>query len=169
MSLFNRMTLQSVLALGLCATLAACGFKLRASAELPFATLHNGMKVGSELSDEFIRQARISSNTKLVANRSRAQASLEMIKESREKEAVSFSPSGRPREYLLRYRVNFRVRDNSGVEVLEPTEILLRRYITTTDIEVLSAQLEEEFLYKEMQKDMAQQIIRRLSVLKLAQ
>lgn len=147
--------------------LSACGFKLRASAELPFTTLYNGMKAGSTLSDEFNRQARISSNTRLVTNRSNAQASLELIKESREKEAVSFSPSGRPREYLLRYRVNFRVRDKTGVEVLEPTEILLRRYITTTDIEVLSAQLEENFLYNEMQKDMAQQIIRRLSVLQI--
>ena len=164
----KRIALRILFVLIVSATLSACGFKLRANAELPFTTLHNGMKAGTELSDEFNRQARISSTTILVANRSRAQASLEMIKESREKEAVSFSPSGRPREYLLRYRVNFRVRDKSGVEVLEPTEILLRRYITTTDIEVLSAQLEEDFLYKEMQKDMAQQIIRRLSVLKLS-
>lgn len=164
--MFNS-PLRLFLVLALSATLAACGFKLRANAELPFTTLHNGMKAGTELSDEFNRQARISSTTTLVANRSRAQASLEMIKETREKEAVSFSPSGRPREFLLRYRVNFRVRDKSGVEVLEPTEILLRRYITTTDIEVLSAELEEDFLYKEMQKDMAQQIIRRLSVLKI--
>ncbi len=149
--------------------LGACGFQLRASAELPFTTLYNGMKAGSTLSDEFSRQARISSNTQLVTDSSRAQASLELINEAREKEAVSFSPSGRPREYLLRYRVSFRVRDNTGVEVLEPTEILLRRYITTTDIEVLSAQLEEDFLYNEMQKDIAQQIIRRLSVLKIEQ
>lgn len=144
---------------------SACGYTLRGSAELPFSTLYNGINRDSVLADEFNRQARIASNTELVANRSRAQAAVEVTTESREKEAVSFSPSGRPREYLLRYRVTFQVRDANGVSLLEPTEILLRRYITTTDVEVLSAQLEEDFLYREMQTDMVQQILRRISVI----
>ncbi|MGC1441479.1 MAG: LPS assembly lipoprotein LptE, partial [Burkholderiaceae bacterium] len=141
-------------------------FTLRSSAELPFTTLFNGMNPDTVLADEFNRQARIASKTEFVANRSRAEAAVEVTTETREKEAVSFSPSGRPREYLLRYRVVFQVRDTNGVALLEPTEIVLRRYITTSDVEVLSAQLEEDFLYREMQTDMAQQILRRISVVK---
>jgi LPS-assembly lipoprotein len=146
--------------------LSACGFTMRGSAELPFRTLYNGISSDSVLADEFNRQARIASGTELVTNRSRAEAAIEVTRESRAKEAVSFSPSGRPREYLLRYQVTFQVRDANGVALLEPTEISLRRYITTTDVEVLSAQLEEEFLYREMQTDMAQQILRRISVVR---
>lgn len=151
---------------GFSLNLAACGFALRGSAELPFRTLYNGITPGSVLADEFNRLARIASGTELVSNRSRAEAAVEVTSESREKEAVSFSPSGRPREYLLRYQVVFQVRDNNGTALIEPTQISLRRYITTTDVEVLSAQLEEEFLYVEMQTDMAQQILRRLSVVR---
>ena len=75
--------------------------------------------------------------------------------------------SGSPREYELRYRVRFRVVDPKGVTILRPTEILLRRYITTTDVEVLAEELEEEFLYRSMQRDMVQQILRRLAAIDL--
>lgn len=162
---YQRWIAGAVLGLALL-TLNACGFTMRGSADLPFRTLYNGISPGSVLADEFNRQARIASGTELVANRSRAEAAVEVTQESRAKEAVSFSPSGRPREYLLRYQVTFQVRDASGVALLEPTQISLRRYITTTDVEVLSAQLEEEFLYREMQTDMAQQMLRRISVVR---
>ncbi len=145
--------------------LQACGFRLRKSAELPYSTLFNGLGGNSGLSSEFNRQIRVAGGTTVVTNQSDAQATIELISEDRQKEAVSFSTSGRPREYELRYEVKFRVRDNAGVEVLQPTEIALRRYITTTDVELLAEELEEEFLYREMQTDMVQQMLRRLAAI----
>ncbi|MGH1357456.1 MAG: LPS assembly lipoprotein LptE [Burkholderiaceae bacterium] len=146
------------------AALSACGFKLRQSVDLPFATLFNGLGSGG-LSNEFSRQIRVAAATRLVTNQSDADATIKLLTENRQKEAVSFSTSGRPREYELRYVVKFRVRDREGVEVLRPTEIELRRYITTTDVELLAEELEEEFLYREMQTDMVQQILRRLAAI----
>lgn len=143
----------------------ACGFTLRKSAELPYSTLFNGLGGNSGLSSEFSRQIRVAGGTALVTNQSDAEATIELVSENRQKEAVAFSTSGRPREYELRYEVKFRVRDKAGVEVLRPTEIALRRYITTTDVELLAEELEEEFLYREMQTDMVQQMLRRLAAI----
>ncbi len=147
------------------AAMSACGFKLRDSADLPFRTVANGIPPGSGLATEFSRQIRVAGATTLVANRQDADAVVLLVSENRDKEAVSFSPSGRPREYELRYRAVFRVLDRTGVEVMSPTQILLRRYITTTDVELLAEQLEEEFLYREMQGDMVQQLMRRLAAI----
>ena len=154
-------------ALAALAPLSACGFKLRQSADLPFARVYNALGRGSGLSNAFATQVRIAGDTKLVDDRAAADAVVELVGEQREKEAVSFSVSGSPREYELRYRVRFRVVDPKGVTILRPTEILLRRYITTTDVEVLAEELEEEFLYRSMQRDMVQQILRRLAAIDL--
>lgn len=148
----------------LAAAAGGCGFKLRESADLPFATLYSGLTPGSTLAAEFARQAR--RGTTLVDSPDKAEAALILVSENRDKEAVSFSRSGRPREYELRYSVQFRVVASDGSELLGPTRIALRRYLTTTDLEQLSEELEEAFLYSEMQSDMVQQILRRLSAIK---
>ena len=46
-------------------------------------------------------------------------------------------------------------------------EILLIRDITATDIEIVSKQQEEELLYREMQSDLVQQLLRRLAAIRL--
>lgn len=160
----RRSLLSGLTLLGLVAV-HGCGFKLRDSVDLPFETLFNALGTGG-LSSEFNRQIRVAVATTIVTNRDEAQVSIDLISENRQKEAVSFSTSGRPREYELRYAVKFRVRDRELIELLRPTEIELRRYITTTDVELLAEQLEEEFLYREMQSDMVQQMIRRLAAIK---
>jgi LPS-assembly lipoprotein len=80
---------------------------------------------------------------------------------------VAFSSTGRPREYQLRLRFAFRVTDSRARELLPVTEILLIRDITATDIEIVSKQQEEELLYREMQSDLVQQLLRRLAAIRL--
>ena len=145
---------------------SGCGFRLRESAELPFRTLHARITPGSSLAIEFARQAR--QGTRLVDDEKQAEAVLELLVERRDKEVVSFSRSGRPREYELRYRVGFRLLTRDAEVLLPETEITLRRYITTTDLEQLSEELEEAFLYDKMESDMVQQMLRRLAVVKPA-
>jgi LPS-assembly lipoprotein len=79
---------------------------------------------------------------------------------------VGFTSTGRPREYQLRLRLRFRVLDERGREWLEPTELLLRREITSSEIEMVTRQQEEEMLYREMQSDAVQLMLRRLMALK---
>jgi LPS-assembly lipoprotein len=58
------------------------------------------------------------------------------------------------------------VLDERGREWLEPTELLLRREITSSEIEMVTRQQEEEMLYREMQSDAVQLMLRRLMALK---
>jgi LPS-assembly lipoprotein len=66
-------------------------------------------------------------------------------------------------EYRLRYRVGFRVTDSAGTQVFLPTsEILLTRDMSYNDQQVIAKENEEALLYRDMQTDMVQQIMRRL-------
>ncbi|MEI6301055.1 MAG: LPS assembly lipoprotein LptE, partial [Betaproteobacteria bacterium] len=51
-------------------------------------------------------------------------------------------------------------------DFLPPTEIFLTRDITYNDSQVLAKESEEALLYRDMQTDMVQQVLRRLSVAK---
>ena len=67
------------------------------------------------------------------------------------------------REYQLRYRVTFRVHDGKGGVFVPLSTVELTRDITFNDSDVLSKEAEEQLLYRDMQRDMVQQIMRRLA------
>jgi len=145
---------------------AGCGFKLRSSAALPFRTLYTNFAPNSAVGAEFRRFIRVAQDTQLVDDPKAAEGRLEVLGESREKEVVGFTSTGRPREYQLRLRFRFRVLDAQVNELLPPTEIILRRDITSSDTEIVAKQQEEELLYREMQSDLVQQLLRRLAAIK---
>lgn len=153
---------------GLLAALAAallsagCGFQLRGSAEMPFDTLYAGFPPGSETGLEFARMMR-GNSTRLVDRPQDAQARLEVLGERREKEIVGFSSTGRPREYQLRLLFSFRLMGAGEEELIPATQLVLRRDITTTDTQYVAKEQEEALLYRDMQRDLVQQLLRRLS------
>jgi LPS-assembly lipoprotein len=151
--------------LGAASLLAGCGFQLRRSAALPFRTLYTGFAPTSAIGAEFRRLVRVAEDTELVDDPKKAEARLEVLREQREREVVAFSTTGRPREYQLRLRFAFRVVDAQSRELLPPTELVLSRDITSTDVEVVAKQQEEELLYRDMQSDLVQQLLRRLAAI----
>lgn len=142
--------------------LAGCGFQLRGSAQLPFRTLYAAFPYGSGTGAEF-RRAMRSSGTQLVEQPQQADARLLVLEELREKEIVGFSSTGRPREYQIRLLFSFRLLDAGEEELIPPTRIVLRRDITTTDTQFVAKEQEEALLYRDMQRDLVQQLLRRLS------
>ncbi|MDT3679746.1 MAG: LPS assembly lipoprotein LptE [Burkholderiaceae bacterium] len=165
----RRSTLHAVMAAAVVAAinapLAGCGFHLRRSAALPFRTLYTNFSPTSAIGAEFRRLVRVAQDTRLVDDPKEADARLEVLSETREKEVVGYSSTGRPREYQLRLRFTFRVVARDSTVRLPPTEIILHRDITSSDIEQVAKQQEEELLYKEMQSDLVQQLLRRLAAI----
>lgn len=145
---------------------AGCGFKLRTSSDLPFDRLYTSFARSSAIGAEFRSFLRTIGGTTIVERPEEADAQLIVLQENREREIVGFTSTGRPREYQLRLRVKFRVLDARGREWLAPTELLLRREITSSDIEMVTRQQEEEMLYREMQSDVVQLMLRRLAALR---
>ena len=147
-------------ALALAFALSGCGFQLRGQTTLPFATLY--VPGTTALAVELKRNIASGTQTKLVDARDKAQAQLIMSADQREKVILSFNTAGRVREFQLKYKFAFRVVDARGREYLPENEITLTRDISFNDSQVLAKETEEGLLYRDMQSDMVQQILRRL-------
>lgn len=149
--------------------LSACGFQLRGStgqANLPFKTIYLGFPPSSPLGTELRRNIRANDETQVVADAKAAQAILEVLSESREKAVLSLNSQGRVREYTLYYKLRFRVKGQQDQELLAATEIVLKRDFSFNEAQAIAKEKEEELLYRDMQSDLVQQILRRLAAIK---
>ena len=149
-------------ALALCMALAACGFRLRGTADVPFDTVYVPNATGGVALD-LKRNIQAGTRAKVVDDPKQAQAILQFLQETRQKLILSLSGTGRVREYRLIYRVAFRVHDGKGAEYVPPTTLELSRDISFNDSDVLQKETEEQLLVRDMQTDMVQQIMRRLA------
>ena len=149
----------------LCAALAGCGFHLRGAVNLPFETLYVDAPKASLFANQLRRMIGTGSQTRIADSQAAADATLQLMSELREKEILSLSAGGRVRELQLRYRVQYRVYDRNKLEIAPPTEIVLRRDYSFNDQEQISKESEEALLYRDMQTDAVQQLLRRLQAI----
>ena len=151
------------LALSLSALLAACGFQLRGSSDVPFETLYiPNAKTGVAL--DLKRNIEAGTHAKVVDDPKKAEAILELSNEVREKIILSLNAAGRVREFRLRYSVRFRVHDGKGTDIVPSSLVELTRDITYNDADILAKEAEEQLLFRDMQSDMVQAVMRRLSL-----
>jgi len=144
---------------------ASCGFRLRGTAEVPFETIYvPGASGGIAL--DLKRNIETGTRARVVDDPKAAQALLQFTEEARSKEILSLTAAGRVREFQLRYRVGFRVVDGKGSEFVPTSVIQLTRDVTFNDAEILAKEQEEQLLFRDMQSDMVQQILRRLAAAK---
>lgn len=151
------------------ATLAGCGFQLRGSNgqyNMPFKSIYLAFPETSPLGTELKRNLRAGDSVRIESDASKAEALFDVLGESRGKAILSLNSLGRVREYSLSYTLVFRVRDADNKELLAPTEITLRRNIAFDESQVLAKESEEQLLYRDMQADLVQQILRRLAAIK---
>ena len=142
--------------------LTACGFHLRGSANVPFQTLYiPDAKTGVALALK--RNIEAGTNAKVVDDARGADAIFELSQEAREKIILSLTGTGRVREFRLAYRVNFRVHDGKGGDYVPMSLVTLSRDVTYNDAEILAKEAEEQLLFRDMQSDMVQQVMRRLA------
>lgn len=157
-----------VLVLSVVVLLAACGFKLRGAVDLPFETVFVDGMPYSAFTGELKRGIASGSRTRVMDVAKGAQAVVVLIGESQERAILAVSGGGRVRELQLRYRINFRVHDNRGQNWLPPSEILILRDMTYDDSQVLAKEGEAQALFKEMQSDAVQQVLRRIQAIRAA-
>jgi LPS-assembly lipoprotein len=150
-------------------SLAGCGFQLRGTAALPFDTLYivnmsSGVAgTSSGVALDLKRNIQGGTRTRVVDDQKAAQALLELSGETKFRNILSLSGAGRVRELQLIYRVNLRVHDGKGGEFVPLTTLSIARDLTYNDTDVLAKEAEEASIYREMQTDLVQQILRRMS------
>jgi LPS-assembly lipoprotein len=149
------------------ALLPGCGFKPVSTAALPFQTLYVSTGAYNSFGGEFRRFVESNSRTTRMADTpAGADAILEILSERQEQQILSLSAKGTVQEYLLRYRVVFRLKDKAGRELIPRDTIVLERDLTYDADVVLAKENETAFLFRDMQMDAVQQLIRRLSMAK---
>jgi len=158
-----------LLVAGMGLALAGCGFKLRGAPELAFRTLYVNAGETSPIGNEIKRNLASLGDLTLIEDpkaQSSAEAVLDILHEAREKTVVGVNTSGQVREFQLRSRLRFRLRTPQGKELIAPTELLLQRDISFNESAVLAKEAEEGLMYRDMQSDIVQQLIRRLAAVK---
>jgi LPS-assembly lipoprotein len=149
--------------------LSACGFKLRGSVlgqNLPFKSIYLDVSAGSALGSELRRNIRGSGELTITETPEEAEATLKILRETRSKTILSLNSQGRVREYGLNYTVVISVLDNKNATLLAPSTISLKRDISYNENQVLAKETEEGTMYRDMQSDAVQQILRRVAAIK---
>lgn len=149
--------------------LAGCGFRLRGALSFPFSSIYVAGAPESALGKELKNSLASSGNLKVLDNPAQldsAQVVLDITGDQREKVVVALGTSGQVREFQLRTRVKFRLRTPQGKELIPETELLQQRDISYSESAALSKEAEEALLYRDMQSDIVQQLLRRLAAVK---
>jgi LPS-assembly lipoprotein len=152
---------------GFSLALAGCGFQLRTPAEIPFNAVYLSSSMASGVMTE-LRRELAAPRQRVTSQLSGADAHIRIAREDREKVIFTLSGTGRVREYQLRMRVIYSVADGRDKTLIEPAEIIVTRLISYDDRALAAKEQEEQFLYRDMQTEVTQQILRRLSVVGVA-
>jgi LPS-assembly lipoprotein len=149
------------------AALAGCGFQLRRPPEFAFSSI--AVPSSSGVAVELRRNLLSVPNLKVLpvnAKPDEAQVILDIPTDTREKVVVGINASGQVREFQLRSRLQFRLRTPQGRELIPVTELQQQRDVSFNESAVLAKEAEEGLLYRDMQRDLVQQLMRRLAAVK---
>lgn len=155
--------MRSVTLTVLCLTLIACGFHLRGASEFTFTSIYVN---GQTQINKPLKKSLTANGVVVTTDPSQAEMEIDLMKEESEKRILSLSGDGVVREYELYYRVIYRTRPTKEVLWSQPQTVEARRDFSYSDANLLAKQNEEKQLNLNMQKDVMNNIIRRLSKLK---
>ncbi len=150
------------------ALLSGCGFHLRGAGKatnFPFQRIYVNQPPNTQLGADFRRQLAPYEGLTIVESPQEAEVALYILSESRDNVVLTRNSQGRVREYDLRYMMNYRITDGGGRELLPASQVAINRTMSYNENAVLGKQVEESMLYRDMQLDAIQQIIRRLALL----
>jgi LPS-assembly lipoprotein len=91
---------------------------------------------------------------------------LDIFSEERQRLVVGLNASGQVRDLQLRLRIKFRLRTPAGKAVIPDVELFQQRDLSFTENAALSKEIEEATMYRDMQTDIVQQIMRRLGAVR---
>ena len=142
--------------------LSGCGFALRQTPPLPFASIYlNGFDARSPMAAEL--RARLAESVQVVATPGQAEVVLQSLLDRRDRSVVASTAAGQVRELQLRLRFEFSVLSPGGRQLIAPSELMLSRYLSFSETAALAKAQEQSELYAAMQTDVVQQVLRRLA------
>ena len=152
----------AALAFAAVASLAACGFHRRVAQPLNYERIAlSGFADRSTMADE-IRRA-LPSTAHIVPSVLQSQVVIEAVEDTQKTTVEASTAFGQVRELELNVKLRYRVLDPSGTELLPLADVERFRDMTYDEKDALAKDTELKALYRDMQSDMAYQLIRVLS------
>ena len=146
------------------ASLTACGFHLRGPSDIPFKSVYiqgNTLTISKDLK-KYLNANEI----KIMPSAENAELLIDLLGEENEKRILSLAGTGTVNEYELYYRISYRTKVSNQPLWSQANTIESRRDLTYSDAALLSKQTEERKLNENMQQEVVNRLIRRLSALK---
>ncbi|MGI4814884.1 MAG: LPS assembly lipoprotein LptE [Janthinobacterium lividum] len=149
----------------LAATLAACGFQLQGRYDMPFKQLYIASGASPEMLVRIKRMVEHGSDTRVVSSVDQADAILSLSTQ-RSQSTLSLTFQGVVREFELDEWTTYSLTTPDGRVLVPPSTIRANRSMTYNAQFALAKQQEADLLYRDMELDMADQLLRRLAVIK---
>lgn len=145
------------------AVLAACGFKLRGEMVLPPELASVSVQVADQFSplQRNLEQSLARSGARAPQGSERG-AVLRISKNRMTRWPLSVGRTGRVQEYSMRYEVTMQLTDADGAPVVPRQDIQLERSYQFETLRAQGTPGEEEVVRAELERDMAQAILRRI-------
>ena len=151
-------------------SLTSCGFHLRGheALSLPPELQTLRLTMGSAgahppLLTEIRHGLQAYGTVRITEDISAAVPVLIIEKETTQREVLAYDSLGRASAYNLNYRVNFSLTGADGKPLLHNQSVRLQREYTFDRLQVLASEKQSDFVQTEMRRDIAQQILRRLT------
>lgn len=151
---------------GLAGLVGGCGFQLRQPPRLAFKSIYANVAPTSVLGNELKRNLASIGQVELITDptqQKRAEVILDILQELRQKIVVGTNAAGQVREFQLRLTFRYRLRTPAGLVLIPDDEMIQQRDISFNESAVLAKETEEASLYRSMQTDIVQQLLRRLA------
>ena len=146
--------------------LAGCGFQLKGAAALQFDSIAlTGFEPRSPLEQEL--RAALQRSISVKESPAQAQVVLQALGEQRLRRAVAFTASGQVRDIQLRTILRYRAQTPAERELIPDSRIELIREMSFIEKAALGKEQEEQDLFREMQADIVQQVMLRLSTIRI--
>jgi LPS-assembly lipoprotein len=158
----RRALLGATLAVAVAATLAGCGFHRRVPQELVYERIAlSGFADRSTMADE-IRRA-LPSSAHIEPNVLQSQVVIEAVEDTRRSTVEASTAFGQVREIELHVKLRYRVLRPDGKELLPVADLERFRDMSYDEKDALAKDTELNSLYRDLQSDMAVQLVRVLA------
>jgi LPS-assembly lipoprotein len=143
--------------------LLACGYRMRGMVDLPFKAIAITGSPSPPLRADIQTAILTGTDVKVAINPKDADLILDVTNDLSGREILAYNSAGQVSAYRLNIRVGFRAYDTSGAEIVPDSEIYMTRDMDFSNTTVLATDVQQQQFVSLMRKDLAVQILRRVS------
>ena len=143
--------------------LIACGYRMRGMVDLPFKAIAITGNPSPPLRADIQTAILTGTDVKVAINPKDADLVLEVTNDISGREILAYNSTGQVSAYRLNIRVGFRAFDLAGTEIIPDSEIYMTRDMDFSNTTVLATDVQQQQFLALLRKDLAVQILRRVS------